>query len=339
MAGYNPHKEKISYFLDNVSRELDKYLPNYDNLLFIGDWNSAVTENDMSDFCDAYNLQNLIKKPTCYKNADNPSSIDVMLTNKKLSFQNSDTIETGLSDFHKMTVTVMKRFFKKKDPITITYRDTNNFDGSKFRQDIKNQLEQIGELSIDQFQHVFKTTWNTHAPLKKKTVRGNNAPFMNKTLSKAFMHRARLRNLFYKNRTKANEARFKSYRNYCVSLVKKEKKNFFSNLDLKVFEDNKKFWKNIKPLFSDKSKTKSRITLIEDEKVITNDEEIATKLNDYYIEAVQNLNIKKFSCDSISDQTPVDENQSEHDIIEKIINTYKNHPSILKIKENVKIEK
>ncbi len=153
------------------------------------------------------------------------------------------------------------------------------------------------------------------------------------------MHRARLRNLFYKNRTKANEARFKSYRNYCVSLVKKEKKNFFSNLDLKVFEDNKKFWKNIKPLFSDKSKTKSRITLIEDEKVITSDEEIATKLNDYYIEAVQNLNIKKFSCDSISDQTPVDENQSEHDIIEKIINTYKNHPSILKIKENVKIEK
>ena len=67
MAGYNPHKEKISYFLDNVSRELDKYLPNYDNFLFIGDWNSAVTENDMSDFCDAYNLQNLIKKPTCYK--------------------------------------------------------------------------------------------------------------------------------------------------------------------------------------------------------------------------------------------------------------------------------
>ena len=39
------------------------------------------------------------------------------------------TVETGLSDFHKMTVTVLKRYFKKKDPINITYRDLKYFDG------------------------------------------------------------------------------------------------------------------------------------------------------------------------------------------------------------------
>ena len=38
------------------------------------------------------------------------------------------TVETGLSDFHKMTVTVMKKHFKKKDPIIITYRDLKSFD-------------------------------------------------------------------------------------------------------------------------------------------------------------------------------------------------------------------
>ena len=97
VAGYNPHKKKISYFLENISKELDKYLPHYENLLMIGDWNSAVTETEMKGFCEIYNLENLIREPTCYKNAENPSSIDIMLTNKKLSFQNSMTLETGLS--------------------------------------------------------------------------------------------------------------------------------------------------------------------------------------------------------------------------------------------------
>ena len=80
------------------------------------------------------------------------------------------TVETGLSDFHKMTVTVMKRYFKKKDPITITYRDLKLFDRIKFRDDIKNQLEQIGDVDIYDFKHVFISTWNSHAPIKKKVV-------------------------------------------------------------------------------------------------------------------------------------------------------------------------
>ena len=52
VEGYNPHKENISYFLKYVSRELDKYLLKYENLLLLGDWNSAVTEKEMKDFCE-----------------------------------------------------------------------------------------------------------------------------------------------------------------------------------------------------------------------------------------------------------------------------------------------
>ena len=53
-------------------------------------------------------MENLIKLLTCYKNADNPSYIDVLLTNRKNSFQNTMTIETRLrpqeSPFSKLTV-------------------------------------------------------------------------------------------------------------------------------------------------------------------------------------------------------------------------------------------
>ena len=60
----------------------------------LGDWNSAVTEDDMEDFCDMYDLENSIKVPTCFKSNENPSSIDVILTNKKHSFQHTSTVET-----------------------------------------------------------------------------------------------------------------------------------------------------------------------------------------------------------------------------------------------------
>ena len=66
--------------------------------------------------------------------------------------------------------------------------------------------------------------WNAHAPVKKKVVRGNKAPFMNKTLSKAFMTRARLKRISNIRPTEENVEAFKRYRNFCVSLLRKEKK-------------------------------------------------------------------------------------------------------------------
>ena len=55
----------------------------------------------MSIFCDTFNLTILIKEPTCYKNPDNPSCIDLILISKP-SFQTSCVAETGLFDFHWM---------------------------------------------------------------------------------------------------------------------------------------------------------------------------------------------------------------------------------------------
>ena len=54
----------------------------------------------MGDFCDTYNLTNLITDPTCFKNPLNPSLIDLILTNRARRFQDSWVIETGLFDHH-----------------------------------------------------------------------------------------------------------------------------------------------------------------------------------------------------------------------------------------------
>ena len=54
-----------------------------------------------------------MKDPTCFKNPEIPSCTDLILTNSHYSFRNSYIIETGLSDFHKMIVSVMKTTFQK----------------------------------------------------------------------------------------------------------------------------------------------------------------------------------------------------------------------------------
>ena len=62
----------------------------------------------MTVFCDTYDLKCLIKEPTCYKNPENPSCIDLILTKNPECFQSPSGVETDLSDFHRMTVTAIK---------------------------------------------------------------------------------------------------------------------------------------------------------------------------------------------------------------------------------------
>ena len=223
VGGYNPHRDSSSYFLSHIGKALDKLLGDYDNILLLGDFNSTQEEQCMKDFCETYNLDNLIKEPTCFKNVNNPSSIDVMLTNRKNSFQNSITIETGLSDHHKLTTSILKIFFKKKEPRKINYRSYKNFNESNFRNDLKNCLQNCNHETIqyDEFKDIFMKVLNYHAPTKQRVVRGNNQPFMNKTLSKAFMHRSKLKNQYNKYPTESNKTKYKKQRNFCVSLLAK----------------------------------------------------------------------------------------------------------------------
>ena len=73
----------------------------------------------------------------------------------------------------------MKKYFKKRDPITIVYRDYRFFDGIVFRDELKEELIKTQIITIDDFITIFKRVLDRHAPSKKKIVRGNQAPFMN----------------------------------------------------------------------------------------------------------------------------------------------------------------
>ena len=130
---------------------------------------------------------------------------------------------------------------------------------------------------------------NKHAPIKTKMVRANNAPFMNSTLSKAVTKRSRLKNIFQNKPTKNNELAYKRYRNYCTNLFKREKKKYYENIDTKQITDNKKFWKTVKPLFSEKITEKRSIILVDDNEIISKDKKVADTLNEFFSNSVKPL--------------------------------------------------
>ena len=110
---YNPHKNNIENHLKALSDLLDSHSSTYEKVLILGDFNVEVDDQNMKTFCDSYSLTSLIKQPTCYKNPSHPKCIDLILTNVPRSFQTTCVIETGLYDFHLMTLTVMRKRFKK----------------------------------------------------------------------------------------------------------------------------------------------------------------------------------------------------------------------------------
>ena len=101
---YNPNKSLISNHLKEIGKNMDNYSSKHDNFILLGDLNSEQTESAVRDFCKNYSSKNQIKDNTCSKNPSKPSCIDLIIINRSKSFQNSVTVETGLSDFHKMTL-------------------------------------------------------------------------------------------------------------------------------------------------------------------------------------------------------------------------------------------
>ena len=201
---------------------------------------------------DEFHAKNLVKEPTCFKNPENPSSIDMFVTNSQGSFQKTTAISTGLSDFHKMIVTVMKTTYPKVDPIVKYYRNFSKCNVRDFEQDLKGKLEAEQEGTYESFQTVFLNTLNSHAPQNKKVVRANQKPYVTKDMRKAIMLRSQLENKFFREGTEIYWNALKKQRNYCNRLYKRERKQFYSNLNLKNITDNKKFWTTMKPLFGDK---------------------------------------------------------------------------------------
>ena len=93
-----------------------------------------------------------------------------------------ETVPKGLSDFHKLVLTILKTNILKSKPREIHYRNYKKFDSLKFNVDLANVFSHEKIESCIRFDEVFMKVLNRHSPLKKKILRANHSSYMPKTL-------------------------------------------------------------------------------------------------------------------------------------------------------------
>ena len=64
---YKPPSKNEKYFLDNLSHALTKMSCEYENVTLIGDFNITVENKNLEVFMNTFDLECLIKKPTCFQ--------------------------------------------------------------------------------------------------------------------------------------------------------------------------------------------------------------------------------------------------------------------------------
>ena len=139
----------------------------------------------------------------------------IILTNSPRSFQNSSVFETGLSDFHKLNITLLNQYFPKLKPKVVNYRDYRNFRNNEFKAELDNEMlkHDLGNMEYQHFLNIFIEILNKHAPMKQKYLRANQVRFMTKDLHKAIVKRSRLRNKFLRDKTDITREEYKKQRN------------------------------------------------------------------------------------------------------------------------------
>jgi len=161
---YHPPSQQDNYYFSNLGKAIDFYLKSYEKFLLVGDFNSNEADLHLSEFLNNYNAKNLVHDMTCFKSKDNPSCIDLLLTNSPRNFQNTCAITTGLSDFHKMVISVINTSFLKTKHKEIIYRSYKNFINDDFKNDLSISLASNETSSYSFFEKTFVNVLNAHAP-------------------------------------------------------------------------------------------------------------------------------------------------------------------------------
>ena len=139
-----------------------------------------------------------------------------------------------------------------------------------------------------------------------------------------------LEKVYFKKKNPDSLKKLKKQQNYCSRLYKKKRKKYFESLDPRRISDNKSFWKNIQPFFSEKRKISNKITLVDNkENTFFDNHLVSEELNKFFENATRGLEINESSY-------MIDTDSNEINSVQKAINKYRNHASVLLIKSTLK---
>ena len=134
---------KNSLLLENMSKNISRYLDSYENITLLGDFNVTPEE-------ETYNIYRYFQSWTSDKWTNllqRKSKLHRSHYHQwKIILKNTCVTVTGISDFHKLAAVSLKSQVLKAPPKTKTYRNYTTFDENRFNQDVKPILDSIEKM-------------------------------------------------------------------------------------------------------------------------------------------------------------------------------------------------
>ena len=313
LGTYRPPSMNNQNFESDLTKYLDKMFINYDNIICIGDLNYDLLIKEKSkpltNICDNFNLQCMVKEPTCFTKNQTQTLIDVILTNSKTLLCNTVNFNCGLSDCHNMIATSLRESCNKTEKKKVTFRSYKSFDEAQLNDDLSRVPFQVAHTFDDvddiywAHELLFREVIEEHAPTKEKTPKPNPPPYMNSHYRKIIYKTRQARNSYNKNQTPENWKKFTKLRNMKTK-IKRESISVYFLERCGGGPKSKDFWPTIKPFLSQKSTIKDdpNIILKEDEKLISDQNIVSDKMNDFYVNIAQNIDIN--STLKVNDEHP-----------------------------------
>ena len=311
--------QEFEKFLSCMSNQS---LNGYDNTMLIGDMNCNMLNEKciLNDICDIYGYKNTIISPTCYKSCT-PTLIDVVLVSDKKRLFSGFSFDIGISDFHCIVGAALRKHIPCTKSKIIEYRQVKDIRYNQVRMDLLNfglseMIRNTADANVAfcQFHKSVMTVFNKHAPIKKKMIKPDHSPIMNAELQNAIYRRNKYRNKFYKYRTTAHYAMYKTNRNMVTSIKRKLTRSYFLKR-CSGGTNNKKFWKTIRPFFNKKPHHISNIILRESDVIVTDEAKLCNIFNDFFV----------------SIGSDIGEKENNDRPLTSILETYDGHASIASI--------
>ena len=307
---YNPPNIAKEHCAKVLSELLDKCLCECKSVFVLGDLNTnfLLEKHALCELLSMYNLSNVIQKPTCFKNASNPSLVDVLLTNAKSRVASHVNFCCGTSDFHNYVGVALKLHAPRQEPRTVVYRSYKKFNEGKFLTDLSYAPFHVCSV----FDDVEDKLWfhnalldaivNEHAPLKRKKVKNAQLPYMNGELRKAINVKAMLKRKYHKCPANATWEKFRKQRNLVTTLKRNSLQKYFDERCNLESQNVKTFWRTMEPFLSDKkSKETSVILSKEDGSLIHDQRKVCNAFNQHFINTADDVTQNQIRCSSVEE--------------------------------------
>ena len=237
----------------------------------------------LNNFMDIFYCKNLVKERTCYA-GNEPSLIDVIITNCSKKLSKTIRCNTSLSDHHYMAIGVLKRHASCVKNRYITYRSYINLNAEALERDVEQIPFSVCSIFDDiddsywAFNKLFKEVVDDRIPMKERRTRKHEAPFINTDYRKMLRKKANYWHVYLNNKNNANWQKYRFARNRCSSLKRSAIKEYFDDRcqwDTK----GKAFWKTIRPFLANKGQNQNTIVLRENDEIKTNTSDVCDIIN------------------------------------------------------------